>query len=464
MNFFVMNLRTRLLLWHGLLSAVLITGFGLSIFHLERTRRYAEVDAQLTSHLALLADALRRDRRPDRESPMVSSESIQKLIKSEFSSATPYFFAIWLREPNPVLVSPSCPEGVQRPTNSSSTITTRNGYREIYLSAAPVDAILVGTSVQTLHADLGKVSRRLVLIGAILQCMCIIPGIWLSKRTAAPIESIIRTARHIASGNLTERISIESQHGELFSLAENLNLSFAQLEKLFRQQSRFTSDAAHELRTPLAIILSQTQSILRRERSPAEYQEAMEAVVRGAERMKALISTLLRLARIDSRHDKPNTLRVDVEKAVRPHLVLLRDESTSSGVKITSALESISVLVDPSHFDVILSNILNNALQHNIVGGYIHISTKYQPSQSSIEITNTSPPIPEDAIPRLFDRFYQADPSRKGDHAGLGLSLARELAHLNGGELTLEHDAGKTTVCLTLPNPDPARPQTTVTG
>ena len=452
MKFRVITLRSRLLLWHGLLSAFLITGFGFSIFHLERTRRYAEIDAQLTSRVGMLADALRQDRRPDREGPMLSTESIQKLIKSEFGVATPYYFAVWLRGPAPVLRSPSCPEDVQRPEDSSSTVSTRDDFREIHLAAAPVDAILVGTSVKSLHAELATLSGKIVLIGLFLQGLSIIPGIWLSKRTAAPIESIVRTARQIASGNLRERITIDSEHGELSSLAENLNLSFAQLEELFRQQNRFTSDAAHELRTPVAVILSQTQSILRRERSPAEYREAISAIARGAERMKALSATLLRLARVDSHREKPLTLRVNLEKALQPHLHLLHDESTSAGVHISSTLNNTDVLVDPSHLDVILSNLLNNSLQHNIEGGSIQISTERHQSQSSLQISNTSPPIPPDVVPRLFDRFVQADPSRKGDHAGLGLSLARELAQLNGGNITLDHKAGMTTVRLSLPN------------
>lgn len=454
MNLRAITLRNRLLLWHGLLSALLITGFGFSIFHLESTRRYAEIDAQLTSRLGMLVDALRQDRRPDRESPIVSSEPLQKLTKSEFSVTAPYYFAVWLRGQTPVLRSPSCPEGVQRPANSSSTVFTRDDFREIHLAAAPVDAILVGTSVKSLHAELATLSGKIVLIGLFLQGLSIIPGIWLSKRTAAPIESIIRTARQIASGNLRERITIDSEHGELSGLAENLNLSFAQLEELFQQQNRFTSDAAHELRTPVAVILSQTQSILRRERSPAEYREAITAIARGAERMKALTATLLRLAKIDSHREKPNKLRVNLEKALQPHIQRLHDESSAASVQVSATLTSTDVRADAAHLDVILSNLLNNALQHNMEGGSIQISTERHSSQSSLQITNTSAHIPSDVVPQLFDRFVQADPSRKGDHAGLGLSLARELTQLNGGTLSLDHKMGLTTVCLTLPNAD----------
>jgi signal transduction histidine kinase len=449
------HLRTRLLLWHGTLSAILITGFAVSIFHLEKTRRYAEVDTQLTARLGLLADALRKERRPDRETSLNTLESVQQVAQSSFGPSSPHYFAIWLRGPHPASTSPQCPHGVERPSPLSSAPRTRGEFREISLSTAPVDVILVGTRVNGLVAELSKLARRLLLVGTLLQCVSIIPGIWLSKRTAAPIESIVHAAQQIASGNLSARIAIGPDHGELSILAEKLNRSFMQLEDLFLQQGRFTSDAAHELRTPLAIILSQTQSILRRHRTPEEYRDAITAVGRGAERMKGLLSTLLRLAKIDAHREQPIKVPTDFQAALTLHMASLSDSCGAAGVKLTSDLKRSFALVDPTHLELILSNLLNNALQHNLPNGAINLSTTNTQTHVLLVIANTSRPIPSEQLPHLFERFFQADASRTGDHAGLGLSIALELTRLNDGTLGITHERGITTVSLSLPSAPP---------
>ncbi|MEY5016308.1 MAG: hypothetical protein RIS92_2666 [Verrucomicrobiota bacterium] len=450
------NFRMRLLLWHGALSAVLIFGFGVSVFHLEKTRRYAEVDAHLTSLLGLLSDALRKERRPEKDLPLNASEAINTLIQNHFHSSSSHYFGVWLRNPHPVLASPLLPENRERPSFSSSTPVTRDGFREICLSAAPVDLILVGIKVDGLNSELANLLRRLVLIGSLLQCISMVPGIWLSRRAAAPIEAIAHAAKQIASGNLKTRITIGPEHGEVSVLASKLNLSFAQLEDLFLQQTRFTSDAAHELRTPIAIILSQSQSILRRNRTKEEYQEAISAIARGAERMRCLLSTLFRLAKIDSHREQPAQLCVDLQKTLAPHIELLQDQSRTAEVGVTIDISPTFAHVDPSHLDLILSNLLNNALQHNLPNGSIHVSSLSNHSEATVTIKNSSLPIPPDLLPRLFDRFFQIDSSRTGGHAGLGLSIARELTRLNNGRLHITNADGFTTVTLTLPKSTPS--------
>src|SRR5207253_855749 len=114
---------------------------------------------------------------------------------------------------------------------------------------------------------------------------------------------INEVAARLAAGDLSRRIDVDETESELGQLAARLNATFAQLEALFAQQARFTADAAHELRTPVAVMLTQTQSALARERTPAEYRETLEACQRATQRMRRLIESLLELARLDAGQD-----------------------------------------------------------------------------------------------------------------------------------------------------------------
>src|SRR5205085_11986008 len=123
---------------------------------------------------------------------------------------------------------------------------------------------------------------------------------WLARRAIRPIEQISATAARIAAGDLGQRISTGDTDSELGRLAGVLNSTFARLETAFAQQARFTADAAHELRTPVSVMLTQTQSALSRTRSEPEYREALAACQRAAQRMRKLTASLLELARLDA--------------------------------------------------------------------------------------------------------------------------------------------------------------------
>src|SRR5204863_3265733 len=128
-------------------------------------------------------------------------------------------------------------------------------------------------------------------------------GWWIATRAIQPIADISATATKIAAGDLSQRISAADAENELGRLASVLNSTFARLEAAFAQQARFTADASHELRTPVSVILTQTQTALSRPRTEAEYREALEACQRAAQRMRKLTNSLLELARLDAGQD-----------------------------------------------------------------------------------------------------------------------------------------------------------------
>ena len=149
-------------------------------------------------------------------------------------------------------------------------------------------------------------------------------GWWVATRAIRPIEAISATAVKIAGGDLSQRINAADTDSELGRLAGVLNSTFARLEAAFAQQARFTSDASHELRTPVSVILSQTQTALSRERPAAEYREALEACQRAAQRMRNLTESLLELARLDAGQEPMKQERFDLLRVARECVEMVR--------------------------------------------------------------------------------------------------------------------------------------------
>ena len=155
---------------------------------------------------------------------------------------------------------------------------TRGEYREVFRAMPGGEVLLIGRSIARDIKDMQALALRLVVAGAGVLLLGLAGGWWLATRAIRPIEDIGATALKIAAGDLSQRINVADTDSELGRLASVLNSTFSRLEAAFAHQARFTSDASHELRTPVSVVLTQTQTALARERDPAEYREALEGL------------------------------------------------------------------------------------------------------------------------------------------------------------------------------------------
>ena len=154
------------------------------------------------------------------------------------------------------------------------------------------ETIRVGCSIAPELNDLHHTALSLTILGAIILFFGLAGGFWISSRAIKPVENISAAAIKISAGDLSQRINVAETESELGQLAATLNATFGRLEAAFNQQKQFASDAAHELRTPITVILTQTQTTLKRERGAKDYKETVEACHRAAERMKRLINAI----------------------------------------------------------------------------------------------------------------------------------------------------------------------------
>lgn len=321
----------------------------------------------------------------------------------------------------------------------------RGSYREIDmfipLNGPPIEGghrvrVLVGRNISVELAELRKTGLKLNGVGFVILIFGLGGGWWLVNRSLRPISEISSAATKIASGDLSQRINMAEAESELGQLAAVLNSTFARLETAFAQQKQFASDAAHELRTPVTVILTQTQAALNRERDAAAYKQTVEACQRAAQRMRRLIESLLELARFDAGQEVLKRLRFDFSTTVADSVELVQALAEEKQVTISSELVPLEITGDAERLAQVVTNLLTNAIQHNQLEGEVRVKLEAQEGLAVLEIADTGQGIAPEDLPRVFERFYRADKSRTGNgNSGLGLAICKAIVEAHGGTI-----------------------------
>ncbi len=254
----------------------------------------------------------------------------------------------------------------------------------------------------------------------------------------------------ISAGDLSRRISIAETESELGQLAAVLNSTFARLEAAFAQQQQFTSDAAHELRTPVSVMLTQTQTALNREREAADYKQTVEACQRAAQRMRRLIESLLALARLDAGQEVLKRLRFDFSKMISDCAELVKPIAEERGVKIFLALEPVETTGDSERLAQVVTNLLTNAVHYNKPGGEVRVKLESHGGMVILTVSDTGHGIAPEDLPRVFERFYRADKSRSTGGNGLGLAISKAVVEAHGGAIEVSSAKNAGTVFTVL--------------
>ena len=302
--------------------------------------------------------------------------------------------------------------------------------------------IVVGRSISQELGDLRFSALGLTGVGGIILLFGLAGGWWLAGRAIRPIEDISATAVKISAGDLSQRINIADTESELGRLANILNSTFARLDAAFSQQKQFTSDAAHELRTPVSVMLTQTQTALNRERDAASYKQTVEACQRAAQRMRKLIESLLALARFDAGQEVLNRQRFDFSKTINDCAEMVQPLVDERGVKISIEAGPLEITGDSGRLAQVVTNLLTNAIQYNQPGGEVRVTLAAQNGLAVLTVTDTGQGIAPEDLPRVFSRFFRADPSRTGaGNAGLGLAISKAIVEAHGGTLVVASEA-----------------------
>jgi two-component system, OmpR family, sensor kinase len=495
------SIRWRLQAWHGLILVSVLAGFGLTAYHVARDNQLRRIDQELAQRLGVVfrpgppdgprdhppdrppepgPDQPRMDRRFD---PAQILQRMRRTIEQssslEGTQTNGFYYVLWQGDGTLVARSPDAPADLPRPEfvpspagleppplgqpgrmgefgprPGADETRTRGKYREVFRVLPHSECVLVGRNIAADLASMHRFALWLTAAGAAVLLLGLAGGWWLATRAIQPIEDISATAIKIAGGDLAQRISTTDTENELGRLAAVLNSTFARLEGAFAHQARFTSDASHELRTPVAVILTQTQGALSRERSGAEYREALEACQRAAQRMRKLTDSLLELARLDAGEEAFKREPFDLARVAGECVEMLRPLAAAQEIQVAHEFESASCLGDAVRIGQVVTNLLTNAFQFNRRGGNVRVVTRQEPGVAVLTVSDTGEGIPAADLPHIFERFYRVDKSRSGNQgrSGLGLAIAKAIADAHGGSLEVASQPGTgSTFTLKLP-------------
>ena len=475
------SIRLRLQLWFGFLLAILLAGLGAIVCRLQRIAVLDKIDADLAQRVNLVSGAFRSSESghgppphhempfhddPDMDvffSPMdedhppppheMRSRTPAQLstdIMQQFTPSNRCYFAVWgAREKS--LLAQSSPDAAALPIPESAEMGTlvqfrmRNTCREAFQYTEQNDCVLAGCDIAPELAKLHFFAWQVTGIALFLLAAGLGGGFVLSGLLLQSVHHISHTAQRISEGTLSERIPSADMDRELGQLADVLNATFARLEAAFARQRQFTADAAHELRTPLAVIISETQTALRRERNAEEYRDTIHACEEAAQKMRRLAESLLELARLDAGNEMGPRAAVDLVQIVQDHVEHVQPLAALRNIQFKLDLQVAKIMGYSEQIGRVIANLFSNAIDYNKPGGLITVRSGTEHDWVFLSVEDTGVGIDPGDLPRIFDRFYRASRTRNlsEGHSGLGLAICKGILEANGGRIEVISEPGK---------------------
>jgi two-component system, OmpR family, sensor kinase len=338
-----------------------------------------------------------------------------------------------------------------------------------YVYAVPVDppggparVVEAGKSYEPAEETLEVFGTVLVaVIGAAF--LLSIGGAYLLARAALrPVDAVANAAREISDeGDLSKRLPVANPRDEVGRLATTINgllsrleAAFARREEALERQRRFAADASHELRTPLTSISGHARMLdeWALEEDPERARRSVGAIRREGRRMRNLVESLLALTRGDE-GASPEIGRHDLAAVAEEAAQAARDAADGKvSVEYVRPEREVVATFDRSHILQVASILLDNAVKYTPEGGRVMVRLREEDEKAALEVSDTGIGIPEDQLPLIFERFHRVDSSRADGGAGLGLSIARQIAESHDGEIRVASTPGKgSTFTLLLP-------------
>jgi signal transduction histidine kinase len=259
-----------------------------------------------------------------------------------------------------------------------------------------------------------------------------------------PVGRIAQTAEEItAGGDLSKRIDLGNGKDEIYSLAATFDRMLERLQNSFEKERRFTSDASHELRTPVSVMIAQCEYALSNADSPEELRTAAETVLEQARRMSSLISHLLSFARADKGNADFNRETVDLSELARSAAEQAAEIAADKGISVKTDIEDgLTVFGEETLLIRMLWNLLENSVKYGNQGGTTNFTLRGENGTIVGEVKDNGGGVAEEHLEKIWERFYRVDESRNGDGFGLGLPMARYIAETHGGNVSVKSAPG----------------------
>jgi heavy metal sensor kinase len=444
-----MSVRNRLTLyWAGVLSLLLVSA-GVAVFLLFQREQWGQLDSALMEEADTAAATIAHGGDP--------VQMVRRLGQERDLGPRRQ---VWVAAG--ALTSAAAGEHRADPPILNQTPITRamvDGRRHIFryaitsFSLNGVHAYLVdGVDARGAHEAIVRLRTSLLLVLPVLLIGSVWGGYWLAGRALTPLVKVTTALAEIKPRDLSRRLPPASNEDEPGRLIREINALLKRVEHASAAERRFAADAAHELRTPLAVLRSGIEVALQRERTMAEYAEALNTALRDAEAVCAMADDLLALSRLDqelSMSREPVDLREltgEVIGAFEPLVAAKR-------LRIETKLSAVAIVQgNRDHLRRVVINLLDNALKFTPNEGRIDIGLESRDRLVKLQIQDSGRGVSPEDLPFIFERFFRGHNGRNERGKGLGLSLCREIVELHGGQISARNQpTGGAEFAITLP-------------
>ena len=323
--------------------------------------------------------------------------------------------------------------------------TTDHREQELMRYAAELQEDTTKADVQTQEVLSGLRWRLALVLGAAFLLVALGGG-YLVARGLAPLGRLTEAVSQVSERDFDLKLPPEQVPVELVPIVTRLQGSLTSLEKAFAHEKQAVADISHELRTPIASLVTTIQVCLKKPRSSEEYQSALQNCAEIGDHLHDLVQRLLTLARLDAGVDRVQSELIDLADLGQSSLDLVRPLAEAKGLTVTKDFQrGVLIDSDPAKVREVITNLLSNAVQYNRPNGRLELRISKAGTRAAIEVADTGIGINEEVRAHLFERFYRADPSRHAEcaHAGLGLAIVKGYLDLLGGSITVDSQPGQ---------------------
>lgn len=450
------SFRLRIALLSAILAGSALVGFGLISWWLIYQAKLSRLDVELEIQLMRAG----RPRPPERwqsepilnkfgtNSQLLILGTDGKILYRSPGWAQDLIVTNWTHQP----ILPPQPEQPPPKPKFITQHTATDTWR-VAAMTTPFSRIAIAVSLKAIAQEMAII-RNIFLISIPGVLILVAGGAWaIAGSSLHSIRRLTKVIGKVTATGLEQRVPIAATDLEFVELIQVFNQMLSRLEHSFKQASRFSADAAHELKTPLAILQGELEQTLQQAETGSQMQESLSDLLSEVRRLSGIVRKLLLLSLADAGQISLYRVEVNVSDLLKE---MLEDiELLAPNLEIQTAIaEDLLVKGDRDLLVQVLQNLISNAIKYNLPNGWIRIEACCQEALVFIKIINCSQEIPASDRDRLFDRFYRGDPARtrQVEGIGLGLSLAREIARAHHGNLILDPTIPRQTgFTLTLP-------------
>jgi signal transduction histidine kinase len=348
------------------------------------------------------------------------------------------------------------PPPLGKSLNIISNLVTRkttSGQWRVGVASAPFVKIAIAVNLKVIDREMSAIQNVFLISIPFTLLLMTLGAWWLSGGALKPIKILTETIRRVNAKGLNQRTSVTDLDIEFVELVQVFNQMMERLERSFLQASRFSADAAHELKTPLAILQGELELALQNTETGSTMQQTLSNLLDEVCRLSSITRKLLLLSLADAGKMSVQKTELDFSQILYEITEDIEILAPELSLKL-DILPDLKILGDRELLTQVLQNLIDNAIKYNLSKGWIQIQTKIESNSLFVTIGNRSQDIPTSDRDRLFDRFHRADPSRNRgiEGFGLGLSLSREIARAHNGNLQFDPTTlGSTSFTLVLP-------------